>query len=213
MAKFRQDFVTNSSSSSFIIACNKIPSDMHEAAEIWFGDQKDYIGPIIIQGLFNGLSEFKVDFDKLLDKAKNDKLSRYDYGDSSSEDTIISELFSNFSFEEEYGPGWCYDSRNPTAFKKYEEQENQKLLKKFPEAKNIYQIPYSERASIEDAWYKKPKVRARFVEKVQDFIDTFKGFDCLMTGSFADEDGELGSELEHGSHWDRFPEMIRFSHH
>ncbi len=215
--KTRIDFVTNSSSSSFIIACNKIPSDMYEAAEVWFGNKKGFIGPLIIEGLFNGLKEFKLDLTKLLEDAKTYNISRYGYYDNedeiSSERIVLQGFASEFTNEEEYGRSYFLSPDSPTRFKVFEKEELKKLMDKYPDAKREWDLPYEERKKIEEAWYKKPEVKERFINTVQEFVNRFEGFEFFMHGEFADEEGELGAELEHGDHWGKFPEIIRFSHH
>lgn len=216
--KTRSSFVANSSSSSFIIGCSKLPTTVEEAGDIWFGSAKDYVAPIILQSLFEDLKQVFIDFDLLLEKAKKHRYDKRFAEEKSIEDTIVSELFSNFSYREEYNGGWSYGNYRQNPFEEYLTKQ---ILKKFPESggnKYHSSVDYKKRNQIVAGWYKKKEVKEAFLREVESFIRDIKGYreepnTVFMTGEFSDGDGELGSELEHGSHWDKFTAFVRFSHH
>lgn len=214
--KTRTGFVANSSSSSFIIGCKSIPKSVEEAGEVWFGCSKDYVAPVIIKGLFDELKEFPLNFDKLLEMSKtySFKWSHDEDTEQCNERVILDELSSIFKYEQEYsnyGNGkTLFEMRMDNLFKK-----EQKLN---PELKSIYNVPWETRQKWEEDWYAQKEVRENFIKTVESFIRQMKGYNkdkmtVFMMGEFGDEGGGLYAELEHGSHWEKFPSYERFSHH
>jgi len=226
--KRRQAFVANSSSSSFLISVDRIPMCLEEAGEVFFGDQKDFFAPVIIEGLYDGLKEFPLDFNKLLTYAEtlkqiNGVNEQFPYNDDEhnlfdNEAYILSQLSSNFQYEEEYGCKEYLRSDEPSKFEQYRDKWLGKLRdKKYPEMKNLHQIPWHEKRLIEERYFRLKHVRSSWVEYVYVFIKEMQGYrqvknTIFMYGNFSDETN-LGSRLEHGDHWEIFSSKIRFSHH
>ncbi|MFA7287432.1 MAG: hypothetical protein WC055_00985 [Melioribacteraceae bacterium] len=200
--KSRNFFVSNSSSSSFIIGVNKIPETPEEAADVWFGDKQDSVSISVLRGIFEGLKEFPLDLEKLKESAENkpwEEISGYD------EDNVLSELASNFYYSEEYGSGngFFYSSR-PTPMKQWADNEITK--------RKIKQDDYSAKYKVEKEWFDLPEVRVRFVKIVDEFISEFKEYKLFMVGEFGD-DTELGREIEHDFNWEKYFTYRQFSHH
>ena len=214
--KTRSGFVSNSSSSSFIIGCKSIPKTVEEAGEIWFGETKEFVAPVIIQGLFDGLKEFSLDFDKLLEMSKTYSFKWDDNKDieQCNERSILDELSQIFKYEQEYSNYGC----GKTLFEKNMDKIFKKEQKLNPELKSLYNIPWEVRQQWEADWYEQKEVREEFIKSVESFIRLIKGYNkdkmgVFMMGEFSDNEGALQSQLEHGEHWDFFPSHERFSHH
>lgn len=226
--KTRQSFVANSSSSSFIIGCKAVPSTVEEAGTIWFGNKSRFIAPVILEALFAELKVVDINLDSLLNKAKSIyNINKFWHMVPKDEDCditceewkLIYALSYKFHNEELYGRENYYSSNEPTELEMYIDEKVNKLIEtEYPTAKNKYEIPWLVRQKIEDNWFRRKSVKELFIKEIEYFISTIQGYSkdkntVFMTGIFADEDGPLGCECEHGSHWEKFPSYVRFSNH
>jgi len=234
--KTRSSFVANSSSSSFIIGCIAYPNTMEEAGKLWFDRDADFIAPVILKGLYNELKPMKLDLDKMLEMAKTLKWEDiqypYDEENIDKEMLVLYELSNIFEYDEEsevmYGMR-CFSSDSKRPYCVFKRKEEDKICKKHG-AKRLYDIKdlnhYEFSKMIEAKWFNKKENRERWAHEVECFVRRFKSKNVyndetkdfqeqplfLMEGSFED-DSHLGSELEHGAHWEKFPVYQRFSHH
>jgi hypothetical protein len=226
--KTRQSFVANSSSSSFIIGVSAIPNTIGEFGDIVFGRTKEYVAPIIMENLFSGLTPFPLDLNKLRSIAQNIKCinrvweeapkfaeNEYDDITMDNEWKILYKLSTHFSFR--------YDD---TDYDNYIDKRVRKILtKQFPNKSeeeldrySEYDIPDMKRFEIINDYFKLKRIKENFLLNVESFIHKIQGyqpdkFTNFLYGTFCDEDGSLGSELEHGGHWDKINTAVRFSNH
>jgi hypothetical protein len=211
--KRKKTFVTNSSSTSFIIGCSKIPSSTEEAKEIWFGDKATSVSEEVLKFFFQNFEEYKIDFDKVLELAKTKPWSDiHSYSDNENElneRVFLSEVASKFAYPETHendGPG-CWSSSKKNPFEQYMEVEYEKL-----NVKNKYDIPWSKRQKLEDAWFEQKEVRDRFILAVESMINKINKQPIHMQTVVGDDSSFTG-EIEHNFSWSLFPEHVRFSHH
>ena len=212
--KTRSSFVANSSSSSFIIGCSKLPESVEDASEVWFGSKKDYVAPIVVRNLFTTLKEYKIDLDKMLEIAKSTKSIYWDdheLNNDNIENEILSEIASNLRYSKSYSSGYG----RVTELEELIEKSNKKIEKKYPNTE-WFNIPYSvinkTHEKVERKYYMREDILEQFVDEVEWFVNKFKKYPVLMEGEFED-DTEIGAECEHGDHWNKFPEYEKFSHH
>lgn len=213
--KIRNSFVANSSSSSFIIGCDKIPNSVEEAADIWFGDTKDFVAPIIIKGLFDEFKPIQIDFDKLKEKASSLKSLNWEDSkfDNSTEEIILREIKNNHYWDHKYGNDYSWSEK--TKLQKKIDVAKERVIKKnkdknFNEYSNEF---WKAEERIEKKYFSDKKVIDDYICMVDNFIREFKHYNIIMAGEFADDSGKLGSELEHGDHWNKFKSVERYSHH
>lgn len=194
--KIRQGFVSNSSSSSFIIGLDDKPKSVKEVQDIFFG---------------NSLSSRLYDVDEpipnevLADKIFND----INKAKEVSEDEIIEELCSGF-----IGYKW-----EPGGQQYYEEATKRSRLilgefrEKFPGEEIFknkeWQVKYQKACDKESAEFKRRevKLKCKFWRAVK---SKFKGKKIYIV-EYGDHD-IIGSFLEHGGVFDIIP-SVRVSHH
>lgn len=207
--KRRNGFVSNSSSSSFIIGVKKEPQTFEESLEIFFGDKKDDVAINIQKGMYRELKKFPLDFKKMRELAE-EKWGKYGYDDddSTNEKTILNELKSDFEYNEKYhrtASGISYwSSAEKTEFDKWVEKEIEK--------RGIDKDNWNEKYKLQNEYFDQPKIKKEFLEVLDEFINDFKDFSVIMQGEFSD-DYETGCDIEHNFAWDRYFTFRRFSHH
>jgi hypothetical protein len=69
--KFRNDFVTNSSSSSFVVAFKKIPESVEEVKKVLFGDLDHIANPYYNREVYSTLSLASTVFNDMLEQEPN----------------------------------------------------------------------------------------------------------------------------------------------
>jgi len=194
--KVRNGFVSNSSSSSFIIGCSEIPKTLGDSMNIWFGDKQRSVSPDIIENLFEDLKEIKATREDTLTFADNLDFG-YDERLSDWNKQIAYEIFNDLSFSEMYGGRW---DGSWSGVETYKDFCSQYPRNQFPN-----------RWEIDQLFYETPYFKNKLKEKINEFFDKFEGY-LMMQAEFGD-DGDLGSRIEHGDHWELFPVTVRFSHH
>lgn len=205
--KTRQGFVSNSSSSSFIIGVDKIPYSVEEAVDVWFKEDKDRVSVAVQSEMFNVLKEMKIDLKRLreladLKWAEIKALDNYEE-DQAGEGIILGELSSEFYYKEEYSSG-SWSSRNSSPIESWVNEEMEK--------RGFKKDDYRERYLIKNEWFDLPEVKEKFIQYVEKFITHFEKYKLFMIGEFCD-DTSLGSEIEHDFNWEGFFTYQRFSHH
>ena len=228
--KIRNSFVANSSSSSFIIGCSKVPESVDEAGTIWFGKKVGSVAPDVTSYIFNKIKEFKLDFDKMLEIVSTTNLIDLWHESTCNEEIILREIFNDFWCSVRYSRGWNKDSNyekelkkaEDIFLKKYDVKCSYDLYEKFrtepdskisDEGKKVNEKFIKLQNDFEKKWFDKPEVKDAFIKLVEKFIDSFNKYNTLMYGECADEDGEIGFMAEHGDHWKIVPKYRKFSHH
>jgi hypothetical protein len=211
--KRRKGFVTNSSSTSFIISCKSIPTSIEEAKEIWFGEHAKYVNEDIIDFLFRNLKEYKIDLKKVIEIAESKTWAHInDYRreeiEFSEEYDFLNEIASSFEFEEIYNDeNGYYSSPNKNSFHQWMDKEYKKLKV------DGRTLEYKKRKSLENKWFNRKEVRERFIIYVKEHVYSLDNYPVCMQVEVGNEDGEIGSEIEYYFNWERFPGHVRFSHH
>jgi hypothetical protein len=198
--KVRYGHISNSSSSSFIIATDK-PLDSLESikkqvfknagdnSEGWVSSEYGY-DPLRISDLCEGFLAgiVKGYGDEHWDDAKEEYITETvplnTFEDILSNEDILDSigfqcLYDHRTLDGQYDAGWP-NYTDSVAVDKYE--------KKWAKIRKELALKYLE------------TVKDKFREK------------CITYANYADEDGRLGSQLEHGNHWDTVTH-IRISHH
>lgn len=207
--KIRSGFVANSSSSSFILGCDSIPSNYLEAGLMWFGENA--VDHEALRHMFEEFKPIQIDFDRMLSRTINEKFSELtncieieDDPDFNLTDSLLSEILYNIHFYQKY-TGEC-------EFRRFESKQ----IHKFFAATDIDEndMSWEDRSklydNIKDAYYEDKK--QLLIDGIQKFIDTFKGCNVLMSAEFGDHT-HYGSLCEQGDHWDNCKNVWRFSHH
>lgn len=215
--KVRQAFVANSSSSSFLIGVHNIPTTVDEGRKEFFCHGGEFVCDAVVQHMIEGMKPYKLDLDLLLEIAKTRKWKDvHNYSDDRKpEEEILSNLAQDFEISERYhtfaGGGSMWSSNDLKPMEEWTRAEEDKLVKKLGLAKS-WDIPWKERQKIENRWFDKKATKQAFISQVEWFCNDFRKYEILMYGEFSD-DYTLGSEVEHGGHWDKVLDYKRFSHH
>jgi hypothetical protein len=192
--KIRNGFVSNSSSSSFIIGCKKVPEMFGEALNVWFGDSQDYVAPAIARNIYDTMRKIEANRKDTL-AAMYDLDHSYDQMfEGNWNMTICREIHEELSFNETYG-----SYRQPAA-------EYTAFMSQYTDS------VYKDRWKIEKLYFETEVYQEKLRQKINEFFDKFEGY-VMMQGEFADDGGELDGRTEHGDHWNYFPVCVRFSHH
>lgn len=215
--KVRQAFVANSSSSSFLIGCNTVPTTIDTARKEFFSYGGEFVCDAVVQHMIENMKPYKLglNFNLLLEMAKTKKwkdINNYNQNTTSVE-VILLWLAQNFDYSEKYNKCDNYLIYNCpfTPFETWVSAEEDKLVKKLG-VKARWDIPYKYREKIKNRWFDKKKVKEAFVQDVEWFCNDFSKYEILMYGEFSD-DTNIGSEVEHGGHWEKTRAFRRFSHH
>jgi hypothetical protein len=193
--KIRNGFVSNSSSSSFIIGCKRVPNLQDEALNIWFGIKQGLIAPDIFYNIFNNMKEIKATREETLASVEETTGERIFDGDNWNQ-TICEEFHNDLWFHEIYGNNY---NRGGSP-------EYQAFASQYPDSLGLSSW------KIQELYFRTEGYKEKLRKKINEFFDKFEGY-VMMQAEFSDNDGELGSETEHGSHWRYFPVYQQFSHH
>jgi len=214
--KIRSGFVANSSSSSFIVTCSKVPENHHEAREILFGERKKWIPEIVSKFIFSELRTFEFDPEKVkelltlysftdLDHCSNVKLPEC------NEIDFIKECHSEFWYQETFGEtlinGFCIPSNT------YSWLEDEFSVEE------IVKMKYEEKERHFETYFALEETNERFknfVEsKLWDLTSTYPQIENPVFMQCEIEDhSEIGSEVEHNStYWEKMHGYVRFNHH
>lgn len=170
--KIRDGFVSNSSSSSFIIGFSQVP-DAEYLKKLLYDDKDSYMGVY---------QDAPFSTDTLVSMIMAELEGKTPINDMKGIVEAIGDDASDWDTHPDYGY--------------WNVQKEDRLKKGTPE--------------YEAAW---EKHNQETIESALEMAKSIHDPDLVFYSlSFADEDGSVGCELEHGSTWDRLPHL-RFSHH
>lgn len=195
--KIRNGFVSNSSSSSFIVAFQKSPKYQHEVEDTLFHSN--------IRGISSPYNDMFVDcrtaakliWDQIKDQKPLTKSQIFEEITSG-----YFEGYPNTSYSSEDDPSWRISNEYTKLTKKsiHDEDANPKWKKKYNDAWKKY---YDDRQTLIDLAAKELMER--------EYPMKFKGKKAYRV-VFSDNDGNIFATLEHGNTFDAVPH-IRVSHH
>lgn len=222
--KIRNSFVANSSSSSFIIGLDRMPTDAIDAAEVYFGDKKGFVGSAITDYMYSSFRQIPIDFNKmfgLLESKSISEFENYDYDDTRPfEEQILDEFLSQYTYKAKNDFKGYWSSAEKTRYEIFEENELHKWVlsmgfEDYADMELSKTVSWGEiwekKKHIEDDWFKLPENAEALKAALQKFVDKFKDYPVIMQAEFSD-DSILGGECEHGDHW-AYITNHRFSHH
>lgn len=196
MAKIRHGFVSNSSSSSFIIGCSKIPTTIEEAKEIWF-DGED-ISERFLTFMFKHLKEIDLDINKILDFVDSDD-SFDPWKDEDNPEfwawNFCRELKELLIFHEEY---------------MYDYDTGEQGSKEFRDFVGKDWDNYQERYNAEQRYFNSKIFKEKLIEFISEVVDEFKECNHFMQVEVSDD---FNGDIEYSDEWKMFQKWICFSHH
>jgi len=192
--KIRDGFVSNSSSSSFVVALDKCPESEEELEHMLFKDDKTHLeSPFhayIEGGQVTWTSMYVAEtlFNTTQVKASDDNIKK---AISESFDTNITNMkfprspaFPDIRYEYEL---WKDEKKYEKEIKEYRKKQT-------------------------EAWHKYDKEHNLWVAKCMKTIAKKFKNKHVVVFSFSDNDGTFSAALEHGDVFEKVP-FIRFSHH
>jgi len=199
--KIRNGFVSNSSSSSFIVGFKRKPKTVAEVKELLFGDEKyikQYDYSLSTQEaaemVFSDMHGKKpLTKSQMLTEFRSGWFEGYPHFDyrNRPSDAIRNELYSKFPSE----------SENLWAPKKIKNKEAKALSRKFIETT---QAEWAEqRKQVDEA------AKEIFERKV---VPTMKGYKVFAFNYSDNGDGERGSVMEHGNIFHNLPHFLTSQH-
>ena len=209
--KRRDGFVSNSSSSSFVVAFPKRPRNASDMKKIVFGDQDTYDDPYpeindnyngwptiqVAETLFNDLNKRSLSKNQMFKEIRNGYFpGRPNYDDFKS-DTLFY--------------GYCNNLVNDKECRSYIHNHNDGWPEKCPECEQPIDVD-SIRKFAEIDWDKYSKESDRLaMEIVEELIKTYPD-SKFYSFEYGDEDGNYFGALEHGGLFFNLP-YVRISKH
>jgi hypothetical protein len=190
--KIRNGFVSNSSSSSFVVCFKEKPKSVEELKALLFGDKKIYANPYPSRDEEGGWTTQEVAetvWHSLKDQEPLDVEEMSEEMGESMYGKFVAEFHKN-----DPAPKYPHLASNIDYQMPYEERVKTKEWKDWEAAQDKYQADY-------DAWAK--RIAKAFIASAPGKFFRF---------SYSDNDGSYYSALEHGGLFDRLPH-VRISHH
>ena len=188
--KTRNGFVSNSSSSSFLVVFQKVPASIDEMKELLFGKEKTYAGAWDGQGPYPTFSVAAAVFGDIQGKMPWEKPEHLVHHLNEYMDGKFIKAFTKKNKPPKYpkepkGIDWTVD---------YKEREKTAPFKKWEKLQSAYRKAF-------DKWA---------LKALKEFIKKNPGM--LFEFEYSDQDGSFRAAMEHGTLFKRLP-YIRISNH